>query len=104
MVEFRDRPEGIAALARLEEVPGGLKVTLPFTQPLPQALDPRRGRRPHVQEAYALDLEQMRERHHAKATPADGPAVRQPPPLAANFPSNRRVSGFAVKTSWPITA
>src|SRR6266446_7464078 len=31
-------------------------------------------------------LEQMGERPHAKALPADGPAVRQPPRLAANSP------------------
>src|SRR5262249_58733882 len=32
-------------------------------------------------------LEKMGERPHAKAPPADGPAVRQPPRLAANSPA-----------------
>src|SRR5215470_1064446 len=32
-------------------------------------------------------LEQMGERPHAKAPPADGPTVRQPPRLAANSPA-----------------
>src|SRR6266446_8553141 len=39
----------------------------------------------HLADIEAV-LEQIRERPHAKALPADGPAVRQPPRLAANSP------------------
>src|SRR5262245_46202871 len=39
----------------------------------------------HLADIEAV-LEQMGERPHAKAPPADGPAVRQPPRLAANSP------------------
>src|SRR5262249_57423394 len=40
----------------------------------------------HLADIEAV-LEQMGERPHAKAPPADGPAVRQPPRLAANSPA-----------------
>src|SRR5438128_5339754 len=40
----------------------------------------------HLADIEAV-LEQMGERPHAKALPADGPAVRQPPRLAANSPA-----------------
>src|SRR6516162_7668501 len=39
----------------------------------------------HLADIEAV-LEQIRERPHTKAPPADGPAVRQPPRLAANSP------------------
>src|SRR5262249_25874120 len=40
----------------------------------------------HLADIEAV-LEQMGERPHANAPPADGPAVRQPPRLAANSPA-----------------
>src|SRR6516225_7472984 len=40
----------------------------------------------HLADIEAV-LEQIRERPHAKAPAADGPAVRQPPRLAANAPT-----------------
>jgi hypothetical protein len=40
----------------------------------------------HLADIEAV-LEKMGERPHAKAPPADGPAVRQPPRLAANSPA-----------------
>src|SRR6516164_1819319 len=40
----------------------------------------------HLADIEAV-LEQMGERPHAKAPPADGPAIRPPPPLAANSPA-----------------
>src|SRR5262249_49104425 len=84
------RPRAPAA-ARGRRAPGGRRLAPPAPERAPPTIRRLSAATPPAAEAPLPDkeafLEQGGEPPHPKAPPADGPAVRQPPRLAANSPA-----------------